>query len=37
MREDEDEEEDISSYWISSWARNYSGNWNTKQQIDLCG
>jgi len=26
MREDEDEEEDISSYWINSWARNHSGN-----------
>jgi len=34
--EDEDEEEDISSYCINSWARNHSGDWNTKQQIDLC-
>ena len=34
--EDEDEEEDVSSYWMSLRNRDFSGNWNTKQQIDLC-
>ena len=37
QKEDEDEEEDVSSYWIKLGTRDYWGNWNTKQEIDLCG
>jgi len=37
QKEDEDEEEDVSSHWIKLGTRNYWGNWNTKQEIDLCG
>jgi len=35
--EDEDEEEDVSSYWITFWTRDYSGNWNKKQEINHGG
>jgi len=32
-----DEEEDLSSYWMILRNSYYSGNSNTKQQINLCG
>jgi len=33
----ENEEDDVSSYWIKFWTRHYDGNVNKKQQIDLIG
>ena len=33
----ENEEGDVSSYWIKFWKRHYDGNVNKKQQIDLFG
>ena len=33
----EDEEEDVSSYWVTVRKIGDNGNWKNKQQMALCG
>ena len=36
QREDEVEEEDVGIYQMNLRKKEYSGNWNTKHQFNLC-